>query len=155
MSIIDKLLIGHLILQAGWAIVFLIWQFVEIDIQESTWKTIIRFFNVIEVIVFIVTRFVSFGKWGALALCGFYIINILLLTLQFTFANWGMFQKMKDILWITYYVVLILVDIVHIDIIGMLIQSDIFLRDSWIGGVIKSVIVAFAKLWLDAKLKND
>lgn len=149
----NKILIGHTIIFFVYFVVYLLYQFEVLEIDEEVMIRVTRFSTAVETIILIATRFVSFERSGMFALGSFYAMNIILLALQFTFANWGIGRKILDLMWISFYVILFLIDVCGIPIstiIGKIVNSDIalidiFFRDSYIGEIIFATIVPVLK----------
>lgn len=154
MSWMDTLIVANLCKEVLWVIPYLLWQFDKIDGSEETWTKVIAFADITEWIILVLTRFVPYGTWGTIALGAFYAINLITLILQFVFAEWGLIEKLKTTFWIAFYVALMLIDIAHMDLIGMaaaaigqnIQQLDMILKSSWFGAVLKGIILAVLKI---------
>ena len=156
MKIIDYVLLIHAGIYLIHSVVFLLYQFEILDIDEDFMINWVRILNVIETIILLTTRFVDFGPWGTFGLGAFYVLNIILLVLQFIYANWGIGQKFFDCLWIAFYIFMFSLDIFHISILDI----DTFLHDSFVGDVIQAIIVGLAvpaikALITDAFMRNE
>lgn len=149
MNFLDYVLVIYFIVNLIFAILFLLYQFDILDIPEEIMIHWCRFFSICETVILITTRFFDFGTWGAIGIGAFYILNIILLVLQFIFAEFGAGRKILDILWIAFYVMLFLVDICNISTMQIIEQFkyaeelksvDAFLSESFLGKLIISII---------------
>jgi len=136
-----------------WMLYYLLWQFAGTSMSEETMTKIIRFLDIMEWGIFVVTRFLPYNKIGKSALGAFYVASFILLILQFVLAEWGSFSRFKTFLWMCYYVILFLIDIIKIDVFGELamrfgptfVSIDHYLKGSWLGVVLQAIIVAMLK----------
>ena len=101
------------------------------------------------------TRFIPFGVWGTRALCGAYCLHIIGLILQLVFAEWdGLKWKIETSLWLAFYIMMIFIDIAHIDIISMILnrtiehieENAVFIKKIGIGTFIELVLWGIGKL---------
>lgn len=165
MSVIDKVIIINLCAHLLFAVVYLLYQFEVWDISEDFMIHWVRLMNIIETALLVITRFCTFGKWGSIGLTAFYILNVILLILQFIFAEFGLGRKILDLVWISYYVVLFLVDVCKISISQILetfnnskdfMAVDQFLSNSFFGKLIVSAVVPVIRgLIVDAIQRNE
>lgn len=146
-------------------ITFLLYQFGKIKLRESAMIHWCRANEILETILLIITRFVSFGVFGKFGLAAFYVLTIILLILQCIYAEFGFGRKLLDGFWILFYVFLFLIDICDISvaqIIGQVQSSedfiaiDSFLKDSFFGQlIIAGVAPAIRILIIEAVNKNS
>ena len=141
MSIIDYVLLIHAGIFLIHSAIFLLYQFEVLDIDEDFMITTVRILNVIETIILVVTRFVAFGPWGTFVLAAFYILNIMLLVLQFVFADFGVGHKFLDCLWIVFYIFMFTIDVLGVSIVDI----DSFLHNSFLGDIIIGFAVPAVK----------
>ena len=156
MRTIDYVLLIHAGIFLVHTLVFLLYQLDILSIDEDFMIICFRVLNVIETIILLVTRFVDYGPWGTFGLAAFYILNIILLVLQFIFADWGIGHKFSDCLWIAFYIFMFMLDIFKVNIVDI----DAFLQNSFLGEVAKDIIVGLAipaikALVKDAFLRNE
>ena len=164
MNTMDYILLGFSAFFLIHTIIFLLYQFEVLDISENSMVRWIRFLNILETIILVLTRFIAFGTWGKFALATFYILNIITLILQFILAEFGFGQKILDIFWILFYVFLFLLDITNISFMQIidnfkniepLVNIDTFLRDSFLGKLIIAIVAPTIRtLLLEAIRKN-
>ena len=64
MNTLDKVLLVFLAIQFIFAIVYLLYQFEKIDIDDKVIQCVITFLNIIETVLLIMTRFMDYGRWG-------------------------------------------------------------------------------------------
>ncbi len=119
----DYFILANLAICFAWTIPYLMWQCDRIHAKEQTWTWIIRFADLVETIMLVLTRFVPYGFYGTIALAAFYIVQVIMLVLQFVFADWGALARVKSFLWILFYIFFFLVDIVHVDLLQYLINA--------------------------------
>lgn len=153
MPIIDYILLIHTIIVFLASVYFLCWQFFDLSMSEDVMGKWIKVFDILELVVFIITRFINYGQLGRFSLGAFYIINMIILILQIVFAGFGTWQNFKSILWIVYYTCIFMNDVCNVNVIHVLIANshnlrnvDEFLKSSWLGGVISSIILTLAKV---------
>ena len=124
--------------------------------SESSMTIWIRTLDVFETIIFIVLRFVQPSQIGLYCWAAFLVIQLLLLALQFIFAEWGGVARLKTILWIAFYVILFMIDILGIDVIGIvaqkigptMVKADNYLANSWVGDLLASALIVVLKWFL-------
>ncbi len=115
--------------------------------------------DVFETIVFIVLRFVKPSQIGFYCWAAFLVIQLILLALQFIFAKWGAIARLKTILWIAFYVILFMIDILGIDVLGItatklgptVVSIDTYLKNSWVGELLASALIVVLKWFLGVK----
>jgi len=159
----EKLVLIHFGVQLLFAIFYLLWQFLFDFCSEETMTRIIVFLDIFETIVLIGTRFCSLTETGIFALGGFYVIQIIILILQFIFADLGISIKIKSMFFIILYVFLFSYDVLNINLFLIVIESDEFasfdnfLKNTWFGELLSAIILAAFKIifshWL--KTEND
>lgn len=165
MGTLDVFVVVYSSIYIIYFIVFLLYQFDIIDVSETLMIWWTRFLNVVETVILISIRFFELGNKGIIALAIFYILNVVLLVLQFIFSEFGIGRKILDIFWIGFYVILFLIDICNINI-TQIIQSvssiegladiDSFLKDSFIGKAIIAIVAPVIRtLILEAIHKNE
>ena len=153
MNSLDKVLFAYLAIVIVWSVIYLSWQFEKIDIDEKTMQVIIAILTIFETVLLIMTRFMEFGSWGVFALGSWYVLNTILLVMQFVLANWGWKYKVQDIIWIALYVHLFCIDVIHVNLIAGLFSKycpAIFafgekIKDTYWGDLIKCVFLALVK----------
>ncbi len=156
LRLIDKILLVFFTAYLILTITYFRWQFDQIYMLEDSMTKALKFFDVLEWIMFLVTRFVPFGKIGRFSLCGFYILVLTTLVFQFTFADRSFRRKhpaWKDIAWISYYVILIMVDIFNVPVLTLLFSRfssfpailEYFLVHPQIGKTIWLILFGLAK----------
>lgn len=111
MNIPDKIIFYYLAFFSIHFTVFLLYQFEIFDVDEDIVSYWLRFTNILETAFLIYTRFVAFSNRGTIGLAIIYILNIILLVLQFIFADWGIGHKFLDLLWIAFYALLFSIDV--------------------------------------------
>lgn len=116
MNTLDKIIIGYSLFFFIHFIIYLLYQFDKIKISERGMIQWIRFLNILETILLIITHVFSYTVYGTWGLAVFYILNISLLILQCIFAEWGVGRKILDFFWIGFYVLLFSMDICNIGI---------------------------------------
>ena len=159
----EKLVLLHFCVQLLFAIIYLVWQFFWDFCSEKTMTRIILIMDIFETIILVGTRFCNLSKMGILALGGFYIIEMILLFLQFIFADLGISIKVKRLFFIILYGFLFCYDVLNVNLIIKIIESDKFiyidnfLRNSWFGELLSGILIAGFKIlfvnWL--KKEND
>ena len=159
----DIVIISYFVFVLAWAIIYHLWQFDIIGGSETAWKRFFRFQDIIETIVFILTRFVPYGIWGARALCATYCLHIICLIIQLVFADWdGIMWKIQTALWIAFYIAMIFIDIAHVDIVSLILNRSIdyieenaaFVKKIGIGTCIELVLFLVGK-WSDIKKQDQ
>ena len=113
---IDSIIFGYLMFFSIHFIIFLLYQFDILRIREKSMIRWIRVTNVLETVFLIITHIFSFSTKGSYGLGAFYILNIILLVLQFIYADWGIGRKILDFFWIGFYVILFLMDVCGISL---------------------------------------
>lgn len=126
LNYLDIIIISYSGFVLVWSIFFYLWQIGIINGSEYWWGKVLTFQDIIETIVFVMTRFLPYGIWGTRALCVAYCLHIIGLILQLVFAEWdGIMWKIQASLWLTFYIVMIFIDIAHIDIISLILNRTI------------------------------
>ena len=157
----EDLVLLHFFVQLLFAIIFLLWQFRFDFCSEKTMGHIIVFMNIFETVILIGTRFCNLSETGTYALGGFYVIEIIILILQFIFADFGVSIKIKNIFFIALYVFLFSYDVLNINLILTVIESDEFmsldnfLKNTWFGKLLSSIILAAFKILFSRWLKKE
>lgn len=123
MNTLDKVLLVFLAIQFIFAIVYLLYQFEKIDIDDKVIQCVITFLNIIETVLLIMTRFMDYGRWGLFALGSWYVLNTIMLVMQLVLAEWNWTFKVQNVLWIGFYVFLFCLDILHINLIMGLLSK--------------------------------
>ena len=150
MNVIDKIIIGYLVFFAIHFGVFLLYQFEVIRIREDSMILWVRLVSILETVFLVVIHIFSFSKYGRYALAVFYILSILLLLLQFIFADWGFGQKVLDAFWVLFYVALFAHDVCGIslaEMIAFFTESENFklinnfLKNTFVGDIILGVLI--------------
>ena len=119
------------------------------------------FMDFFETIILVGTRFCNLSEIGTYALGGFYIIEIILLILQFFFSDLGISIKIKSMIFVTLYIFLFSYDVLNVNLILKIIESDEFiyldnfLKNSWIGELLFAIILAGFKILFSHWLKNE
>jgi hypothetical protein len=122
---------------------------------------IIVFMDIFETIILVGTRFCNLSGIGTFALGGFYVIEIILLVLQLIFADLGESIKFKSIFFIILYVFLFSHDVLNINLILLIIESDTFahldnfLKNTWFGELLSAIILAAFKILFSHWLKKE
>lgn len=165
MNFIDKILLGFMIYFLIFFFVFLLYQTGKIRLSESSMGHWIRANDVFETILLVLTRFLPFGFWGTFGLGAFYVLSIILLSLQFVFAEFGPGRKILDLMWIGFYVMLFMMDVLDVNVIQTIMQSessqkaqliDSFLKNSFLGKIIISIVTPIIRgLIIEAIKKNE
>ena len=139
LNYMDIIIISYSGFALIWYVFYILWQFEIVGGSENGWTKFIRFQDIIETIVFVMSRFIPFGIWGTRALCVAYSIHIIGLILQLVFAEWdGALWKIQTSLWIAFYIIMIFIDIAHIDIISIILnQTIVFIEER--AGFIKAI----------------
>ena len=107
----DTIIFGYLALFTIHFIIFLLYQFDVLRIREKSMIQWVRVTNILETVFLIITHIFSFSTKGSYGLGAFYILSIILLILQFIYADWGIGRKILDFFWIGFYVILFLMDV--------------------------------------------
>ena len=165
MNALDYILVIHFLVNLVFAIIFLLYQFDILNISENIMIYWCRFFSICETIILLITRFFAFGLFGSIGLGAFYIINIILLILQFIFAEFGAGRKILDVFWITFYVLLFMSDVCDISVVQVLQQFadlnelksiDSFLNETFVGKLVIAIIAPVCRaLILEAIHRED
>lgn len=165
MNALDYILVIHFLVNLMFAIIFLLYQFDILNISENIMIYWCRFFSICETIILLITRFFDFGLFGSIGLGAFYIINIILLILQFIFAEFGAGRKLLDVFWITFYVLLFMNDVCNTSIIQViqqfrytneLKQIDSFLNETFAGKLVIGIVAPVCRtLLLEAIHKEE
>ena len=165
MSTIDKFLLAHLIIEAVFAIVYLLWQFDKIDIDDKAIQVVIALLNLFETILLILTRFIECGRVGTISLGIWYILNLILLVMQLSLTDWDRRFKVQNIVWILFYIIMFSNDIVHINLISAffakygasLLKFGEAINGTIWGDIFKSVIIFIIKGVVNAfvTIKSD
>ena len=165
MNALDKALLIHLAIEIVFSVFYLFWQFERIEFPEKAMQVIISILNIFETVLLIMTRFMDYGSWGVFALGAWYILNTLLLVMQFVLADWGWRYKIQDVLWISLYVHLFCLDVVHVNLITGLVSkySPAILafgekiNGTFWGDLLKGILLAVVKVVLNifATVKSD
>lgn len=154
----EKILITNFVLQLLFSIGFILWQFDVYDLDDDVFARLLSALGLLETLILVFSRFIEISKMGKLFLAGFYILQIVMLALQFVFADWGIVWQIKSFLWIIFYIILFMIDIINYPIfsvifnkinIDVLIKVDGFLKNSWVGSVVKSMFLAGFKMIFD------
>lgn len=153
MNTLDKYLLIHLAIEIVFAVFYLSWQFERVSFPEKGMQLIIAILNLIETVLLVLTRFLPFSGWGAFALGAWYVLNTILLLMQFVLADWGWRYKVQDVLWIILYVNLFMHDVIGISIIhkliakygGNLIEFGEKIKGTYWGDIVKSIIIVLVK----------
>lgn len=154
MNAFDIAIIIHLFIETIFSVFYLLWQFDRLSISENVIKTTINFLNYIETVILILTIFLDYGTWGTFGLGAWYVLNSILLILQFSLAEWGWLQKVKDVFWLLFYAYLFLLHVLHIDAIAEIskrygasvLAFGASLRGNLWGDILKAIIIATIKL---------
>lgn len=165
MNTLDIYLLVHLAIEVIFEVFYLAWQFDRIDVDEKVVQVIIAILNTFETTLLIVSRFRPYTGWGTFALAAWYVLNTIMLCMQFALADWGWRHKVQDVLWISLYVCLFLHDVhgIHpiLEILGRISEPLMAFGEKidgtfW-GDVIKSIILFLVKaVWnLFATVKSD
>ena len=112
----DTIIFGYLAFFAIHFIIFLLYQFDVLRIREKSMIRWVRVTNIFETVFLVITHIFSVSTKGAYGLGAFYILNIILLVLQFIYADWGVGRKILDFFWIGFYVILFLMDVCGISL---------------------------------------
>ena len=154
MNILDKVLLFHLAIQIVFAIFYLKWQFTEMEVPSRVMQSIISVLNLFETVLLILTRFMPFSKWGVFALGAWYVLELIILLMQFVLAKWGWQYKLLDIFWISLYIILFSHDVFHINLIHQffakfgptLMSFGETINGTFWGDVLKSIILFVVKI---------
>lgn len=124
-----------------------------------------RLTDLLETVLLVITHIFTFSTYGAYGLGAFYILNIILLVLQFIFADWGLGRKILDLFWIAFYVILFLMDVCKIalpEIVSFISSSEnisaleFLFNDTIIGSLILGVAIPVIRtLVLEAIHRNE
>ena len=112
----DNIILGYL---AGYSIhfvIYLLYQFEVLNIREKSMVRWVRVTDILETVLLVITHIIPFSTKGAYGLGAFYILNVILLVMQFIFADWGIGRKILDFFWIGFYVILFLMDVCGISL---------------------------------------
>ena len=112
----DTIIYGYLAFFVIHFIFFLLYQFDVLRIREKSMIQWVRVTNILETVFLIITHIFSFSIKGAYGLGAFYVLSIILLILQFIYADWGIGRKILDFFWIGFYVILFLMDVCGISL---------------------------------------
>ena len=162
---IDKIIWGYLLFFFIHFVVFLLYQFEILNIDETSMIRWVRLTNLLETALLVITHIFTFSTTGAYGLGEFYIPHIILLVLQFIFADWGFGRKILDLFWITLYVSLFLMDVCKIglpEIVSFISSSEnisaleFLFNDTIIGSLIFGVAIPVIRtLVLEAIHRNE
>jgi hypothetical protein len=162
---IDKIIWGYLLFFFIHFVVFLLYQFEILNIDETSMIRWGRLTDLLETVLLVITHIFTFSTYGAYGLGAFYILNIILLVLQFIFADWGLGRKILDLFWIAFYVILFLMDVCKItltEIVSFISSSEnisaleFLFNDTIIGSVILGVAIPVIRtLVLEAIHRNE
>ena len=162
---IDKIIWGYLLFFFIHFVVFLLYQFGIININETSMIRWGRLTDLLETVLLVTTHIFTFSTYGAYGLGAFYILNIILLVLQFIFADWGLGRKILDLFWIAFYVILFLMDVCKItlsEIVSFISSSEnisaleFLFNDTIIGSLILGVAIPVIRtLVLEAIHRNE
>ena len=162
---IDKIIWGYLLFFFIHFVVFLLYQFEILNIDETSMIRWVRLTNLLETALLVITHIFTFSTYGAYGLGAFYILNIILLVLQFIFADWGLGRKILDLFWIAFYVILFLMDACKItlpEIVSFISSSEnisaleFLFNDTIIGSLILGVAIPVIRtLVLEAIHRNE
>ena len=154
----EKILLINFIVQLVFSIFFVLWQLGVFTWDEIVNIKILSMLDLYETIILVFSRFIDISGQGKLYLGAFYGLQIVMLSMQFIFAEWGIVAKIRTVLWIFFYIILFMIDIVDFPIFNiiyskinaeMLLACDNYLKDSWIGNVLEALILAFFKMIFD------
>ena len=162
---IDKIIWGYLLFFFIHFVVFLLYQFEILNIDETSMIRWGRLTDLLETVLLVITHIFTFSTYGAYGLGAFYILNIILLVLQFIFADWGLGRKILDLFWIAFYVILFLMDVCKItlpEIVSFISSSEnisaleFLFNDTIIGSLILGVAIPVIRtLVLEAIHRNE
>lgn len=162
---INNIIIAYLIFFLIHTIVFLLYQFEIVRIRERSIVYWIRVVNIIETLFLAITHIFTFSSYGVYCLGTIYLLNIILLVLQFIFAEWGVGRKVLDFFWIGFYVLLFLIDILNIglpEIVSHFSSSEVIqvinfiFSDTIIGKLILAVAIPVLRtVILEAIHRNE
>ncbi len=150
MNLIDKIIICYSVFFVIHFGVFLLYQFEVIRIREDSMIRWIRLVSVLETVFLAIIHIFAFSKYGRYSLAVFYILSILLLLLQFIFADWGFGQKVLDVFWVLFYVALFTHDVCGVslaEMIAFFTESENFelinnfLKNTFVGDVLLGVLI--------------
>lgn len=165
MHTIDTIIVGYTVFFAIFFIFFLLYQFDIVSIKDKTIFRWLRVANILETILLIIVHIFSFSIYGTYGLAAFYILNAILLLLQFIFADWGIGRKILDIFWLCFYALLFAIDIFKIslvDIVSYISNSEnlkvlnYIFEDTFIGKLIIGIITPVLRtVILEAIHRNE
>ena len=124
---IDSIIFGYLMFFSIHFIIFLLYQFEVLNIREKSMVRWVRVTDILETVLLVITHIIPFSTKGAYGLGAFYILNVILLVMQFIFADWGIGRKILDVFWIGFYVLLFLMDVCKIglpEIVAFISSSE-------------------------------
>jgi len=111
MGAIDSFIYLYLVFFFIHSVFYLLYQFDVLKIRDKTMIKWIRVTDLCETILLVVTHIFGFSVEGSYGLGAFYILNFLLLMLQFIFDDWDPGRKILDFFWMGFYVILFLIDV--------------------------------------------
>ena len=161
MRIVDYVIIGHFVIQFIFITVYMFWHFNKLDVDTSTIMAPTAVLDVFETIILVMTRFTGFTKWSLIAQAAFYILMIGQHAIYAADRSKPIIgYRLESVFWIAFYLCFFLFDVEHINVLMIagskimnlisssqinLKQVDTFLKDSWIGGVLTSLLIALVK----------
>lgn len=119
----EKILITNFVLQLLFSIGFILWQFDVYDLDDDVFARLLSALGLLETLILVFSRFIEISKMGKLFLAGFYILQIVMLALQFVFADWGIVWQIKSFLWIIFYIILFMIDIINYPIFSVIFNK--------------------------------
>ena len=145
-------------------IIFLLYQFDVIRIRSKNVIIWCRILNVLETIILVTTRFIVLDPLSKFGLGAFYVLNSILLILQFIYGEFGAGRKILDFFWIGFYVLLFLSDICNISIVQMIqflqnnesiVALSNFLENSVFGKILVAIFIPVIRSLIIEAIKDE